>query len=227
MAKAKLPKVLIPTDNVWCAASYAFRVQNNKYIKRTDVEQSEDKTLKSNATIMNNVLLTPEMYTTEDKANALAMRRHFKGYISKLLAGTPLNGFSKQAMEIASKEDFDTTCYLELAIVASLPRVYDTDTQTQLRKDNRIAFANNHAPLGKEGDKVELNITVESYFYSQDFNIYFISAKADSGHSVKFTYRSALKAGEVLAVKGSIRNFESNDTICRLTRVKIIQQQEK
>lgn len=222
MAKVKAPKVIIPTDNVWSASAYAYRVQGNKYIKRTDVEQSEDKTLKSNATIMNSVLLNPEVYTEEDIKNGEAMRRHFKGYMFKQLAGQVMNGFSTQAMEIANKEDFDATCYLELAIVASLPRVYNTDVKTQQRKDDRIAFMNNNAPLGKEGDKLSLNITVDSYFYNQNFNVYYINAKADSGHSVKFTYKTSLNVGAVLAVKGSIRNFEDNNTICRLTRVRVV-----
>jgi hypothetical protein len=70
------------------------------------------------------------------------------------------------------------------------------------------------------GEKVQLNVEVVKAVYSQNYGVYFITAKTDGHQMVFFSYRERKAVGEWLTIRGSVKAHRSDAT--QLSRVRIV-----
>lgn len=69
---------------------------------------------------------------------------------------------------------------------------------------------------------MQLTVTVESCFFSQNYFVHFVTAKADSGHTVRFTQKNSLDVGTTHKIKGTVKHFEDDGAVCRMNRVSVL-----
>lgn len=231
--KEQIAEYKKPFDAViaYQAAAYAYRVQGNRYLNADRVTAERYKAedagvpvpnLRANKDIMFEAIENPALLTEEDKTDGESCQRYFRGLMFRKLAGEKLNGFLETALQVVEKNELARSNRYELAIIASLPQTYQKEVKAQEAKLARAEFARDNAPVGSVGDKLQLNVTVDACFFSENYFVHFVTAKADSGHTVRFTYKNSLDVGKVCKIKGTIKHFEDDGAVCRMNRVSIL-----
>jgi hypothetical protein len=106
----------------------------------------------------------------------------------------------------------------ELAVIACLPQSH---LRSMARQEHqaRIQMARG-GTVGTVGDKVGMDVEIVSANYSQNYNIYWITAVNDADQPVFFSYKVALKAGDRHTITGTVKGHRDNKT--QLNRVKIV-----
>jgi hypothetical protein len=181
MAKTK-DSSTIPTDTLFAATAMAARMNNRAYHKTTfDID---GVTQYANKVLIEQALSGDLNITDEDRESGATLRLHFQGLMFKLLAGAKLSDFDKKTIGIATR---DEATKLDLAIVASLPLLYDKAQERKLQ-DDRLADGE-RGFVGNVGDRVNLNIeVVKSYWLDASLTRY-------CGHSVTALTKDNFKVG--------------------------------
>ena len=75
-------------------------------------------------------------------------------------------------------------------------------------------------PMAPVGEKVTTEATVIKAVYSQNFNVYFITAITPDRYAVFFSYRERLAIGRKCQIRGTVKAHRENST--QLNRVKVL-----
>lgn len=212
----------INTLDLFAAAVAVHRV-NGGYHKETLGEWDEQGNQKTIVTA-NKVLLSSWargdqcLFTVreEDRDRAEEIVRHFRSYMFLALAGE-LNEFQKTAMGLATKESILETDRMSIAVISSLPSVYERDLarkefMNQLRDSTQLS--------GREGEKVEGEVIVISTRYNPEFNRYKVQAKMGDSF-VDFWFGKNFNNGDAFRIKGKIKSQRDNKST-QLNYVKVL-----
>ena len=129
--------------------------------------------------------------------------------------GDILNPFNQSALEFAG-HDVITSSY-EIAVITSLPSCYERGVEQDKIK-NKVLFARGGF-IGKPGDKVTLDVEVLRSVYSQNYNVYFITAITDADQPIFFAHKKEIAANTKIKLAGTVKMHRDAST--QLNRVKI------
>jgi hypothetical protein len=209
---------------VWAAACAAQRI-NGEYIKETvygypDGHHPAQIVKRKNRDIMMEFLADPTQLTVDDIERGEHCRKFLDSDLTFRTLKNKTGEFDTAIRKVLAVQDlFDSYQHkYELAIVACLPQSVERSELRQ-NSDERVQFATGGL-IGKEGDKVELNIEVLNSNYSKQYNIYWVRGVTDADQAVFFSNKASFDAGTHLTIKGTVKAHKDNLT--QLNRVKVL-----
>jgi hypothetical protein len=209
--------------DVWAAACAAQRI-NGEYLKEgrnTMGKQGEVlSTTPRNRDIMLQFLHHPECLLPEDIAEGVECQNFLRNDLTFRALKGQLNDFDQATSKVLAVTDrfFPQQHRYELAVIACLPQSHlrsmaRQEQQARLKRATGGVF-------GSVGQKVSMAVEIVSANYSQNYNIYWISAVNDADQPVVFSYKTALTAGDRYTIMGTVKGHRDNKT--QLNRVKIV-----
>jgi hypothetical protein len=206
-------------ETVWAAAAYADRVNGGEYLREQENILNPDGTWQPgrlpNKRLLANALADPDLVTEADrKTGREAWHWHQGRSMMDGLRGE-LSAFKKTLLETVSQTAFLSTDAMHMAVVASQIRAWRQGVvEEQARDDVAPGY------LAEVGTKIKTAITVIRSVYSQNYNVYFVTAKTESRHIVFFSYRDRLESGHQFAIAGTVKAHRDDST--QLNRVRIL-----
>jgi hypothetical protein len=214
-----LPKTVVSAERVWAAAVYAHRENAGEYHKEEQWMMNATppyRAHEANKTLMWRAIMDISLLTEADFEFARTVRDWTrKDLLIKTLKGA-LSEFDQALSQAAELDEFvlESDRY-EIALITSRPRAYEDgrlieEAMTGIRLE----------PLDSVGAKVDETVTVVKSVWSQNYNVYFITAVTESRHAVFFSYRERLSNGHQCRVRGTVKAHRENST--QLNRVRIV-----
>lgn len=208
-------------EQIWAAAAFAQRV-NGKYSRDGYMITSESDPEMQQEVFANKVLIRRQIdngfvdVTDEDReVGTAALQWHSYRLMMQSLKGE-LKSFEQTLSKAIAVESFTIRNAYEIAVIASQIGSYlNGRKEEQLREDIE------RSPLAKVGEKVDANITVVRSVFSQNYGVFFVTAKTDCRHMVFFSYKKALDADSQHHIKGTVKAHR-DDSVTQLNRVKIV-----
>lgn len=216
MARYQKTVLNFNADDVWGAAVAAQRI-NGAYVKLSMISESDPAINKqSNRQIIQSLLADTFSITDEDREQGKKVRAFFQAYTFKILQGKQLSEFNNTAMLIANR-DVITSVY-DVAVIASLPSCYERGVERQT-VEHRVNFATGGF-IGKEGDKVKVEIEVIKCVYSNSYNVFFVTGITKKDQPVIFSFKNKVPIGDTMNIAGTVKAHRDN--ITQINRVKVI-----
>lgn len=214
-AQSRSQQVLTwPADQVFAAAVMAQQ-QNGEYLKFERRDEQGEVTHKPNKVVMRELLMQNIQFSVETIAQGQLVREHYQKLLFEQMSGE-LKDFLSNALRIASKEQFQSNEWLDLAIAAALPSCAERDQQRQAAQAEREQLTAQSNPVGQVGDRIDLQMQVVQCRWSQKWNCWTINAQA--GGNMFFFFHKQEITGTV-QVRGTVKGHR--DRITQLNRVKI------
>lgn len=181
-----------------------FRVQ--KAVKFVDPYEDETGQYYDASSLAKNVLTDKTSFTVtdEDRERADAVYDEISGSVTfSLIQGLKINDFTKNVYDLISRE---TVKLFEIGILVWAPKIAADMSERQQKRDSIIENGFKTEPMGKVGEKVEINFTLVRQGYVQSLNCYSAMGHDGNGHAVGFLtqHQNLLKSGRLI---GKIRKF--------------------
>lgn len=215
--------IMFKAEDVFAAACAAQRI-NGVYLKdaQTEMDPVTYETIsvkQPNKVIMRQMLTEhAELITDVDRYNAQVVRNYFQCKLIEVLSNTA-NDFIRNAVDLASREEFASNDWLGLATVACLPQSYERGLKRDERneiKSDAIAVSKH---FGKVGDRVAGECEIIDARYSQNWDTWYINAKHGTD-VILFAYKKELEVGKTYQFSGTVKGHR-DDSVTQLNRVKI------
>ena len=214
--------VVMGADRIWGAAAYADRINGGEYRKEPEYRVTEDGRIMdevvrhANKKLMRDAIMDTSLVTPGD----VDVGRAARDYVRKTLVIKGLKGnmsdFDQAMSRVVEMEEFMTgSDRYEIALVTSQVRAWREGTRMEAVMEDVIS-----TPVAAVGEKVQLNVEVVKSVYSQNYNVYFITAKTDGHQMVFFSYRERLPVGEFRTIKGHVKAHRPDAT--QLNRVRMV-----
>jgi len=210
-------------SDVWAAACAAQRI-NGEYLKEgrnTYGEQGEVlSTKRRNRDVMLEFLNNTDRLLVEDVEAGEQCQHFLRNDLTFRGLKGQLTEFDQSTQKVLAVSDrfWPQQHRYELAVIACLPQSHlrslaRQEQQARLKRATGGVF-------GSVGQKVSIAVEIVSANYSQNYNIYWISAVNDADQPVIFSYKSALTAGDRHTISGTVKGHRDAKT--QLNRVKIV-----
>lgn len=206
------------TDLVFAAATAAYRMKGNEYVKAGAYNTDENGVatpVQSNRELISELVKNPDQIIESDRTTAADVRRYYQGLSFKILSGKMLGELDAKALALASG---NTISERDFGIVAYLPQGHER-AQVRQNVDDRIQYAAGGL-IGKIGDKIKMQVEVLRCSYSQKFGVFFVTALSDKDQPLFFAYKNQLQIGGKINITGAVKAHRDSQT--QLNRVKIV-----
>lgn len=211
--------LVMSADRIWGAAAYADRENGGEYLKEDRwmanatppfVEKQANKTLMRKA-IMDNSFITGADIEVGQQA---------RDYVRKILVIKGLKGsmseFDQALSRVVEMDEFMTGAdRYEIALVTSQIRSWREGTRMETVMTDVV-----NQPLADVGTKVSGHARVVKSVFSQNYNVYFVTAKTDTNHMVFFSYRERLAVDREIDFRGTVKAHRPDAT--QLNRVRLV-----
>jgi hypothetical protein len=208
----------VSADVVWAAAAYAHRINEGEYLKEDQWMMNATppyRAREANRVLMWRAIQDNTLLTEADYEFGRVVREWTqKDLMVKTLKGQ-LNDFDTALVASAQRDHFLTSDRYEISIVCSRPRAYE---DTRQMEEAMEGISREH--LADIGAKVDERITVVKCVFSQNYNVFFVTAVTESRHAVFFSYRERLNIGHQCHIRGTVKAHRENST--QLNRVRIL-----
>ena len=210
--------LVMGADRIWAAAAYADRENGGEYLKEDRWMMNATPPFlekQANKTLMWRAIMDISFITGDDIEVGRAAREWVrKNLVFKGLRNT-MSDFDQAMSRVVEMDEFMTGAdRYEIALVTSQIRAYHEGTRMEKLMEDVIS-----TPVAAVGERVQLNVEVIKSVYSQNFNVYFITAKTDGHQMVFFSYREKRAVGEWLTIRGHVKAHRPDVT--QLNRVRI------
>lgn len=211
--------LVMSADRIWGAAAYADRENGGEYLKEDRwmanatppfVEKQANKTLMRKA-IMDNSFITGADIEVGQQA---------RDYVRKILVIKGLKGsmseFDQALSRVVEMDEFMTGAdRYEIALVTSQIRAWREGTRIEA-----VMTDVDTTPLAEVGAKVAGHARVVKSVFSQNYNVYFVTAKTDTNQMVFFSYRERLAVDSEISFRGTVKAHRPDAT--QLNRVRLV-----
>lgn len=217
MAKRLRPEQQYPADLVWSAAATAYRI-NSGYLKYPEVVDGKI-VAPTNRELVKLYLHDQSFITDQDRQYAQRCRAD----LAQNATMSMLQGRDTQWTQLTAQMcglETVTTDY-EIAVITAAPKSYE-GLLARVAQDERLQGTEGGVDA-KPGDTVEFRVEPVRSNYSARYNTYYVTAITDDNRSVYFAYRSALKSGEPVQIRGRVKRHADRAT--QLSRVKLVEQE--
>lgn len=206
-----------PMTDVFAASAMAYRVNGDQYLKYPSFGS-----VRPNWDLMVEALTSmPENITDADRQRGDEVRRHFRRVLFTILSKDVVSSFDRSISEFLDNET--TRSALEIAIIASLPKVHAADVARR-SVDERINFARG-GYIGAVGDRIEVEVEVLRTIYSKNWNCYFMTAITTDEQLIRWSASNSVETGLKTTIRGTVKSHTENQT--KLGRVKIFTEQKE
>lgn len=195
------PAFEYPASLVWAAACAANRI-NGGYVREAAAPTADGETSPMpNKLLAWRFLLEQENITDEDRALGEAVRLHFAGKIMDIIAGTA-NDFTKSVATLAQNDVI--TQRRDVSLISCLPASYERDQRRQA-----LDFVTQ--PVGKVGERLEFELTVDDQGYSANYNVYWHLAHQGTNRFFFFS-SNVFERGKTHKVKARVKSHKEDGT---------------
>ena len=205
-------------DQVWAAAAYADRINGGEYLREPENILNPDGTWQpgrqANKSVLAEALANPDLVTDEDRDTGREAWHWHQGRCMMDGLRGQLGDFRKTLFEAVSQTAFLSTETMFMAVIASQIRAWRQGVMEEAARDD-VA----RGYLADVGAKVRSGITVIRSVFSQNYNVFFVTAKTDSRHIVFFSYRDRMEPGLKCEIAGTVKSHRDDST--QLNRVKV------
>lgn len=159
--------------------------------------------------------------TDKDLETADAIIKYFRR-LSFGVLGENLNDYMSRVFNVTQKE---LVTFSDLGVLASVPQVYDREIQAKTIKN--IAADTKQEYLGKEGDRLTLNIRYINTRFVPNLNCFAHDAVTDTNHLVNFLNKIELgKPGTCHTIQARVKkqgvNYQTKTIETQLNYVKVL-----
>ena len=205
-------------ETVWAAAAYADRVNGGEYLREPENILNPDGTWQpgrqANKRVLAEALANPDLVTDADRDTGREAWHWHQGRSMMDGLRGELRDFKKTLFEAVSQTAFLSTETLNMAVIASQIRAWRAGVAEEAARDDVVP-----GHLAEVGAKVRAGITVIRSVFSQNYNVFFVTAKTDSRHIVFFSYRDRMEPGSQCEIAGTVKAHRDDST--QLNRVKV------
>lgn len=211
-----------PRDNVWAAAAAAYRI-NGEYLKEDRSETNTEGLVvvskRRNFTVMKDVL-REQSFTEADIERGREIRELVEQRLTfNTLTGRALSQFDQNILDATARDTFAMPRdAMTLGLIAFVPE-YVARAVRRDNADSTISEARSE-PVGKVGERVDIQLTIVDCTFSAKYLIYFCRAVDAQNRAVRFSYKHQMSAGTDLKLRGTVTDY--NEGITRLNRVKVL-----
>jgi hypothetical protein len=218
MAKRQRPTLDLTADQVWAAASAAYRV-NGGYFKQPQVTDQGVITRPTNRELVRQYLAEPGVVSEDDLEQGRKCRQD-------LLKQATMAALKNQATEwtllTADMAGLDTiTTDYQVSVITAMPKSHNQNLARET-VDSRLAYCETE-PVGRVDERVELLGHVVRSNYSTQYNTHYVTVITDTNRQVFFAYRERLEPGANIRICGRVKRHADRAT--QLSRVKIHKQE--
>jgi len=218
MAKRQRPTLDLTADQVWAAASAAYRV-NGGYFKQPQVTDQGVITRPTNRELVRQYLAEPGAVTADDVEQGRKCRQD-------LLKQATMAALKNQATEwtllTADMAGLDTiTTDYQVSVITAMPKSHSQNLARET-VDSRLAYCETE-PVGRVDERVELLGHVVRSNYSNQYNTHYVTVITDTNRQVFFAYRERIEPGANIKICGRVKRHADRAT--QLSRVKIHKQE--
>jgi hypothetical protein len=218
MAKRQRPTLDLTADQVWAAASAAYRV-NGGYFKQAEVTDQGQITRPTNCELVRQYLAEPDSVTADDVEQGRKCRQD-------LLKQATMSALRNRATEwdllTAEMAGLDTiTTDYQLSVITAMPKSHSQNLARET-VDSRLAYCDSD-PVGRIDERVEITGEVVRSNYSAKWNTFYVTMITDSNHQVFFAYRETLEPGRLVKLRGRVKRHADRAT--QLSLVKLEKQE--
>lgn len=214
--------VVVSSEMIWAAAAYADRLNGGEYRKEREYLVREDGTLtdevvrEPNRIYMWQAIQGQDVITDEDRH----VGRQALDWLRKRLVMQGLRGsmsdFDQALSRVVEMTEFMTGAdRYEIALVTSQIRSWREGTRMETVMTDVV-----NQPLADVGTKVSGHARVVKSVFSQNYNVYFVTAKTDTNHMVFFSYRERLAVDREIDFRGTVKAHRPDAT--QLNRVRLV-----
>jgi hypothetical protein len=210
--------LVMGADRIWGAAAYADRENGGEYLKEDRwmanatppfVEKQANKTLMRKAIVDNSLITGAD----------IEVGRQARDYVRKNLVIKGLKGsmsdFDQALSRVVEMDEFMTGAdRYEIALVTSQIRAFREGTRIEA-----VMTDVDNTPLAEVGAKVAGHARVVRSVFSQNYNVYFVTAKTDTNQMVFFSYRERLAVDSEIDFRGTVKAHRTDAT--QLNRVRL------
>jgi len=206
-----------PMADVFAASAMAYRVNGDQYLKYPGY-----CAWRPNRDLMIEALTTmPENITDADRQRGDEIRRHFRRVLFTILSKDVVSSFDRSISEFLDNET--TKSALEIAIIASLPKIHATDVARR-SVDQRLNFARG-GYIGVVGNRVDVEAEVLRVIFSRTWNCYFMTAITTDEQLIRWSASKGVEVGLKAMIRGTVKSHAENQT--KLGRVKVFTEQKE
>jgi len=205
-------------ETVWAAAAYADRVNAGEYLREPENILNPNGTWQpgrqANKRVLAEALANPDLVTDADRDTGREAWHWHQGRCMMDGLRGELRDFKKTLFEAVSQTAFLSTETMFMAVIASQIRAWRVRVMEEAARDDVVP-----GYLAEVGTKVRAPITVIRSVFSQNYNVFFVTAKTDSRHIVFFSYRDPMNPGHRCEISGTVKAHRDDST--QLNRVKV------
>jgi len=218
MAKRQRPTLDLTADQVWAAASAAYRV-NGGYFKQPEVTDQGVITRPTNRELVRQYLVEPGTVTADDLEQGRRCRQDLLKQATMAALKNQATEWTLLTAEMASL-DAVTTDY-QISVITSMPKSHAQNLARET-VDTRLTYCDSD-PVGRINERVEVVGEVVRSNYSSQYNTHYVTVITDVNRQVFFAYRERIDPGVNVKICGRVKRHADRAT--QLSRVKIQKQE--
>jgi hypothetical protein len=218
MAKRQRPTLDLTADQVWAAASAAYRV-NGGYFKQPQVTDQGVITRPTNRELVRQYLAEPDSVTADDVEQG---RRCRQDLLKQATMAALRNQATEWTLLTAEMAGLDTiTTDYQVSVITAMPKSHSQNLARET-VDSRLAYCDSD-PVGRIDERVEVIGQVVRSNYSSQYNTHYVTVITDVNRQVFFAYRERIEPGANIKICGRVKRHADRAT--QLSRVKIHKQE--
>jgi len=218
MAKRQRPTLDLTADQVWAAASAAYRV-NGGYFKQPQVTDQGVITRPTNRELVRQYLAEPGAVTADDVEQGRRCRQDLLKQATMSALRSRATEWDLLTAEMAGLGTI-TTDY-QVSVITAMPKSH-AQNLTRETVDGRLAYCDS-TPVGPVNHRVDIRGEVVRSNYSNQYNTHYVTVITEDNHQVFFAYRERIEPGSNIRICGRVKRHADRAT--QLSRVKISKQE--
>jgi hypothetical protein len=218
MAKRQRPTLDLTADQVWAAASAAYRV-NGGYFKQAEVTAEGQIVRPTNRELVKQYLAEPGVVTADDVEQGRKCRQDLIKQATMAALKNQVTEWTLLTAEMAALDTI-TTDY-QLSVITALPKSHSQNLARE-NVDSRLAYCDSD-PVGRIDERVEITGQVVRSNYSNQYNTHYVTVITDTNRQAFFAYRERIEPGANIKICGRVKRHADRAT--QLSRVKIHKQE--
>jgi hypothetical protein len=216
--KRARPTLNYTADQVWAAASAAYRV-NGGYFKQPEFTDQGAITRPTNRELVRQYLDQSGVVTADDVEQGRKCRQDLVNAATMSALKNQATEWTLLTAEMAAL-DIITTDY-QVSVITAMPKSH-SQTLARESTEGRLAYCETE-PVGTDNQLITVQGEVVRSNYSAKWNTFYVTMITDSNHQVFFAYREGLEPGRQVKLRGRVKRHADRAT--QLSRVKLEKQE--
>jgi hypothetical protein len=218
MTKRQQPKLNHPADQVWAAASAAYRI-NGGYFKQPEFTTEGQIIRPANRDLVRQYLAEPGVITADDVEQGRKCRQDLVNAATMSALKNQATEWTLLTAKMAALDAINTD--YELSVITAMPKSH-SQALARESTDGRLAYCEAEA-LGSANQLITVQGEVIRSNYSAKWNTFYVTMITDTNHQVFFAYREGLEPGQLIKLRGRVKRHADRAT--QLSRVKLLKQE--